>query len=392
MNLLFDFITLQDTFVNGGAAYTLEVLNGIFESGKCVVYGLLSKKLLVPEFLQKIIREKNVTCFYIQDGIERIVEENGIDRFYIGISQRYNSFDLSRVSCRIIMTCHDVGDLCQLYDGNFYSQKRNGFVREHGKSSYSSQFLPRKLYRKLKSVYRKISPVNPYAAYDSFSNLIQSKNVFVFTVSEYSKYAILYFFENIANEIEYFYAPQKTAVRKENIENEKLKELADSKKKYFVLVSADRTNKNAALFAEQWEKFCKATDYEYYALVIGKISYEDKNIVQIDYLNSSDLENAYKNAYALVYPSVSEGFGYPPVEAMKYGTPVLCSNATSIPEVCGDGALYFNAYYPEDLFRAMIKISRNRAEYSKRAADRYKTVSARQKTDFRRIVDYILTR
>lgn len=65
MNLLFDFITLQDTFVNGGAAYTLEVLNGIFESGKCVVYGLLSKKLLVPEFLQKIIREKNVTCFYI---------------------------------------------------------------------------------------------------------------------------------------------------------------------------------------------------------------------------------------------------------------------------------------------------------------------------------------
>lgn len=35
VNLLFDFITLQDTFVNGGAAYTLEVLNGIFESGKC---------------------------------------------------------------------------------------------------------------------------------------------------------------------------------------------------------------------------------------------------------------------------------------------------------------------------------------------------------------------
>lgn len=57
------------------------------------------------------------------------------------------------------------------------------------------------------------------------------------------------------------------------------------------------------------------------------------------------LKFLYERALALVYPSVYEGFGLPPLEAMSLGCPVICSNSSSLPEVVGDAALLFN---PDD--------------------------------------------
>ena len=61
------------------------------------------------------------------------------------------------------------------------------------------------------------------------------------------------------------------------------------------------------------------------------------------------LANLYRYASVFVYPSLFEGFGIPPLEAMHYGCPVLASNASSIPEVVGDGGLYFDPAKPDDL-------------------------------------------
>jgi alpha-1,3-rhamnosyl/mannosyltransferase len=57
----------------------------------------------------------------------------------------------------------------------------------------------------------------------------------------------------------------------------------------------------------------------------------------------------YNGARAFVYPSLFEGFGMPVLEAMSCGCPVICSNATSLPEVCGDAALLFDPRRPEEL-------------------------------------------
>jgi glycosyltransferase involved in cell wall biosynthesis len=59
------------------------------------------------------------------------------------------------------------------------------------------------------------------------------------------------------------------------------------------------------------------------------------------WVNDDVLEGLYREAACLVFPSLAEGFGLPVLDALVRGTPVACSNASSLPEVAGDAALYF---------------------------------------------------
>ena len=64
------------------------------------------------------------------------------------------------------------------------------------------------------------------------------------------------------------------------------------------------------------------------------------------YVSDEQLPALYSGALALVYPSLYEGFGLPPLEAMACGTPVVTSNGTSLPEIAGDAAVLVD---PEDV-------------------------------------------
>ena len=79
------------------------------------------------------------------------------------------------------------------------------------------------------------------------------------------------------------------------------------------------------------------------------------------YFTGSDeiLANLYQHAALFVYPSICEGFGIPPLEAMHFGCPVLVSSATSIPEVVGEAGLYFDPYNMEELQEKMEVILTN---------------------------------
>lgn len=66
-----------------------------------------------------------------------------------------------------------------------------------------------------------------------------------------------------------------------------------------------------------------------------------------------ELLGLYRSASALVFPSLYEGFGLPPLEAMASGCPVAASNAGSIPEVCGDAAVLFDPSDPADIARGV---------------------------------------
>lgn len=66
------------------------------------------------------------------------------------------------------------------------------------------------------------------------------------------------------------------------------------------------------------------------------------NILILDYLSDEYISEFIRNAYAVVYPSIYEGFGLPVLESMALGTPVICSNTSSLPEVGKDAVLYID--------------------------------------------------
>lgn len=83
---------------------------------------------------------------------------------------------------------------------------------------------------------------------------------------------------------------------------------------------------------------------------------ERKDIIFTGYLSDDELKQTYKKAKIFVFPSLFEGFGLPPLEAMAFGCPVLASNAASIPEVCGEAALYFDPTNSKEMADKMLAI------------------------------------
>jgi glycosyltransferase involved in cell wall biosynthesis len=76
-------------------------------------------------------------------------------------------------------------------------------------------------------------------------------------------------------------------------------------------------------------------------------------IKRVGYVSDEALASLYRHAACFVFPSVYEGFGLPPLEAMSIGCPVLASRAASIPEVCGDAAIYFDPSDPHAFTQAL---------------------------------------
>jgi glycosyltransferase involved in cell wall biosynthesis len=71
---------------------------------------------------------------------------------------------------------------------------------------------------------------------------------------------------------------------------------------------------------------------------VTELGLQDR-VVFTGYVSDEDLAHLYHGSHALVYPSLYEGFGLPVLEAMSCGTPVICSNTSSMPEVAGDAAI-----------------------------------------------------
>ena len=83
------------------------------------------------------------------------------------------------------------------------------------------------------------------------------------------------------------------------------------------------------------------------------------NVRMLGFVTDDDLAALYQNALCFAFPSLTEGFGLPVLEALAFGCPVLASNAASLPEVCGDAALYADPKSPRDW---LDQIKRLRAE------------------------------
>jgi len=105
--------------------------------------------------------------------------------------------------------------------------------------------------------------------------------------------------------------------------------------------------------------------------------YQDK-IIMPGYVDDKDINLFYSNSIFFVYLSQYEGFGMPPLEAMQSGTPVICSNNSSLPEVVGDAAITIDYNNEEQCINAFEKLYFNnelRNEYINKGLERSKLFS-----------------
>lgn len=102
--------------------------------------------------------------------------------------------------------------------------------------------------------------------------------------------------------------------------------------------------------------------WKYESFTTGLKNYKYRNEVKLlGYLPKEDLAAITASAYAMVYPSYFEGFGVPPLEAMRCEVPVIASNVASIPEICGDAAIYIDPENIEDIAEKLMLLYKDEA-------------------------------
>lgn len=94
------------------------------------------------------------------------------------------------------------------------------------------------------------------------------------------------------------------------------------------------------------------------AEALKKYPRASSRIIVAGFVPDENLAALYSGATAFLFPSLAEGFGIPPLEAMQCGTPVIASNTTSIPEVVGDAGILLPPTEPDAWCQAMLQISR----------------------------------
>ncbi len=99
----------------------------------------------------------------------------------------------------------------------------------------------------------------------------------------------------------------------------------------------------------------KSTDTRIFNL-IEKDTFLKNNVILMNPVSETELIRYYSLAKVFVFPSLYEGFGYPPLEAMQNGTPVITSNIPCLKEICGEAALFFNPYDEKNIAQILYKV------------------------------------
>lgn len=116
---------------------------------------------------------------------------------------------------------------------------------------------------------------------------------------------------------------------------------------------------------------------EYYYGLLDDYIEQNTNtdmVKTLGFVSDSSLKWLYERCQAYVFPSLSEGFGLPPLEAMTYGAPVVASDASCIPEVCGSAANYFDPRSPADMAEKISEVLDDKKLRDSLVKDGYKQI------------------
>ena len=382
-------------FVSGAGEYGIVIFSELKKLlEKEYIYVGIKKTVSFDEKLLNNIPAEHIIRYNDINSLNGYLLNNNIEVIFF--PQLLHEFINIKTDAKVIAVLHDLGDILDIennkkdYYGKYYELtsyfKFKFFIKTH------LPFFMDKIIKEKVKVY---------------DQLIENfKNLNLVNVSHYSKATLKYYLKESCSNSNVFYSPIKLfKLYNPDFLPEGLKTKFDiTEHNYFLFCNAKRVRKNNSIALIAFDHFITRSGRpDLKAVVLGSSPrYENyiipklknkSNFKFFSYIDKDDFEALYKFAHLFVFPSILEGFGYPPVEAMKYGTLCACSTATSIPEICQDAVIYFDpfdmrtielAYFQsfDDYFVSLLK---------EKIKDRYEFLAKRQEWDLTKLVNLILS-
>ncbi len=179
-----------------------------------------------------------------------------------------------------------------------------------------------------------------------------------------------------ASDLTRFYGtpPDKIKVVYPGVEKPPVGDIEATKRKYslperyFLFIGTLQPRKNITRIVQAYQRWKGAHPSDSIGLVLAGAKgwlFDPKwiegvgGIVLPGYIDDMDKGALYSGAQALIFPSLYEGFGFPVIEAMHCGTPVITSNTSSLPELMGDAGIFVNPLEVDEIAAAMTRVSGN---------------------------------
>lgn len=390
MKVVFDLFSTQSSGkskFHGGGEYTKAVFFKLVENSSTNVIVFFKKELDLDELIEKTIKMNKIKFYEINsiNEINEVLKKESPDIFYSGLPYYLKKMKTIPDHIRFIYTIHGLRDLEQPTDKY--------------EILYAENFKAKLIYY-FKKFFKKRYIVKRMREFEKLLTLSNNKQIVV--PSNHTKFSISSRFPNIEiSEIEVLYSPILELKNAISETNEILRKYDLNEGEYLLLISGNRWIKNSYRAIKAISELYQQRQLKNFKTVIlgnpnpkiTKSIKNNSNFILLEYVAYKDLNLLYKNAYVFIYPTLNEGFGYPPLEAMKYKTAVLCSSISSVNEICENGAVYFNPFDYQEIKNRILQIVHDDKLYkiiSIRGYDQYLKVKLKQDNDLKKLVNLIM--
>lgn len=377
--LLFDLTACQPvgkTLNHGGKEYAEAVFYELMRK-KVRLAGFYDSKTLLNEEFAKYCSENGGLFDINEMSLQETIQVNKFPAFYSAIPYFYDNINWGST----------------IFIGNIHGLRSIEAYTDDNERLYAIT-----LKKKTIAVLKKLSVIKNFKIKEDrerIGKILCLPNFVCITGSEHSKYAICVNYPSFdPDKIHVFYDPliidnSSYAGNNDILEGQK----------YFLLVSGNRWVKNTLRGIIALDELISSGQYKGKVVVTGitakfpylkKVKNKDSFVFK-GYVETNELTSLYKNAYCLLFLSLSEGFGYPPLEAISRGVPVICSPNTALYEVYKEGVLYCNPYSILDIKTKILEMENDAIHdfYIKAGITRAKTIIQLQDDDLVKLGDFI---